>query len=217
MLETVPLHVVISSAMDATTAANPDSDAMLAELAALGMRAARVVTRMMEIEQAAAEIAASWLPESGRTEASLGEAIAAGQGVDSVTTAMAAAVPRVEVLALALDRVSRSVRRSLALMRRMQAGWPRAASPDDRAAMVRRQVARGVATLIRREADGEAAERLFDELAERIDDPALDNDILALPVEEIVRRISRDLGLADAHAAALETPSSSNATPTNTS
>jgi hypothetical protein len=209
MLETARPRVVISKAMDAPPP-DPTFDAMLGELAALGMRAARVLTRMMEIEQAAAEVAASWLPEMGQTAPSLGEAVAAGQGVDTMAAAMAEAVPRVEVLALALDRVSRSVRRSVALMRRMQAGWPCAA--DDRAAMVRRQVARGVAGLIRREAEGEAAERLFDELAERLDDPALEPDILALPVEEIVRRIGCDLGLAagglaaDAHEASFGTP-----------
>jgi hypothetical protein len=193
-LETVRPYIVFYSAMDATAAPTPDFHAMLTELANLGMRAARVVTRMMEIEQAAAEIAASALPEIGHTPASLAEAVAAGQDVDIVVAAMADAVPRVEVLALALDRVSRSVRRSVALMQRMQAGWPRAA--DDRSAMVRRQVARRVGELIRRGADGEAAERPFDELAERMDEPALESDILALPVDEIVRRISRDLGLA---------------------
>ena len=222
MLETAPPHGAISPVMDATAAPDPNFDATLTELAALGMRAARVVARMMEIEQAAAEIAASWLPERGHTAASLGEAVAAGQALDTVAAAMAPAVPRVEVLALALDRVSRSVRRSLALMRRMQAGWPRAASPDDRAAMVRRHVARRVADLIRRDNDGEAAERLFDELAERMDDPGLDQDFLALPVEEIVRRIGRDLGLAaDALAAEglpaeLEIPPSPNETPPDT-
>jgi hypothetical protein len=209
MLETTPLRVVICLAMDATAAPDTDFDATLAELAALGMRAARVVTRMMEIEQAAADIAASWLPEMGSTAASLAEAVAAGQGVDTLVAAMAEAVPRVEVLALALDRVSRSVRRSVALMRRMQAGWPRAASADDRAAMVRRQVGRRVGDMIRSATDGEAAERLFDELAERLDDPDLERDILALPVEEIVRRIGRDLGLAvAAHGVAVATPPS---------
>jgi hypothetical protein len=186
-----------ASDVDATTGV----DATLSELAALGMRAARVVTRMMEIEQAAAELAAAWLPETTNQAASLSDAITAGQGVDALNAAMAQAVPRVEVLALALDRVSRSVRRSLALMRRMQAGWPHAT--DDRSTMVRRQVARRVAGMIRRETDGEAAERLFDELAERMDDPALESDILALPVDEIVRRIGRDLGLANAGLAAV--------------
>jgi hypothetical protein len=123
--------------MDANAPPIPELDATLSELAALGMRAARVVTRMMEIEQAAADIVAGWLPEAGSVHASLGEAQAAGLGVDTAIAAMAQSVPRVESLARALDRLSRSVRRSVALMRRMQAGWPRAA--DDRTAMVRRR------------------------------------------------------------------------------
>jgi hypothetical protein len=60
--------------MDATATPEINVDATLSELAALGMRAARVVTRMMEIEQDAAEIAASGLPERGGTAGSLGEA-----------------------------------------------------------------------------------------------------------------------------------------------
>jgi hypothetical protein len=202
MLETVLPRVAIFPAMDATAA--PDPDPTLTELAALGLRAARVVTRMMEIEQAAADIAARWLPTAETSPASLSEAIAAGQDADALTLAMAQAVPRVEVLALALDRVTRSVRRSVALMRRLQAGWPRAAS-DDRGAMVRRQVARAVAETIRSHADDDAAERLFDELAARMDDPALLDEILTLPVDQVVRRICRDLGLA---AEALASPSS---------
>ena len=190
-LETVRPRVALSLAMDATAA----PDATLTELAALGLRAARVVTRMMEIEQAAAEIAASWLPTAQTPAASLSEAITAGQDADALALAMTQAVPRVEILALALDRVTRSVRRSIALMRRLQAGWPHAA-PDDRGAMVRRQVARAVAETIRGRADGEAAERLFDDLAERMDDPTLQDEILSLPVDQIVRRICRDLGLA---------------------
>ncbi len=182
--------------MDANAPPIPELDATLSELAALGMRAARVVTRMMEIEQAAADIVAGWLPEAGSVHASLGEAQAAGLGVDTAIAAMAQSVPRVESLARALDRLSRSVRRSVALMRRMQAGWPRAA--DDRTAMVRRQVARSVAEVIRREAEGDSAERLFDELAERLHDPAFVDEVLALPPEEVVRRVCRDLGLATA-------------------
>ena len=65
--------------------------------------------------------------------------------------------------------------------------------------MLRRQVARGVTSMIRHAAPGEenaeAAERLFDDLYERLEDPALADDLLTLPVEEIVRRICRDLGL----------------------
>ena len=167
---------------------------MLAELAGLGMRAARVVARMLEIEQAAADVVAGWLPAVGVEPASWTEAKVAGLGVDGVTELMAGAVPRVEALSRALDRVSRSVRRCVALRQRMAAGWPRSGA-DTRAAMVRRQVARGVSDAIRGEAEGEAAERLFDELHERLLDPELDEATLLLPVAEVVRRVCRDLGL----------------------
>jgi hypothetical protein len=192
--------MAISLAMDAT----PDPDATLTELAALGLRAARVVTRMMEIEQAAAEIVAGRLPEPGVEPASLAEATLAGHSVDGVAEAMTRSVPRVEILARALDRISRSVRHSIALMRRMQAGWPHRS--DNRAVMVRRQIGRAVAEVIRRESDGEAAERLFDELAERLDDPERQDAILALPVDQVVRRICRDLGLTAAALAPLAEP-----------
>ena len=167
---------------------------MLSELASLGMRAACVVTRLMEIELEAAEVVAIWLPRQHGDAATLGEAVAAGAAVDAVNAATAKAVPHTEVLARALDRVSRSVRRSIGLQQRIEAGWPRAGS-DDRTAMMRRQVARGVGEAIQREADGETAERLFDELAVRLDDPGLDAETLAMPIEAVVRRICHELGL----------------------
>ncbi len=188
--------MVISPAMNTKASPNPNLDAALTELVSLGMRAARVVTRMMEIEQQAAEVVASDLPVPGHQPASLSEAAASGQDVDAVTAAMAEAVPRVEGLARAFDRVSRSVRRTVALIQRMQAGWPHPSSADNRQAMLRRQVARAVAEVIQRESDGEAAERLFDDLAERLDDPGVAAEIDALPEREVVRRICRDLGLA---------------------
>ena len=178
--------------------APPTLDTTLTELASLGMRAARVVTRMMEIELQVAELVAGSLPEPGKEANSLGEAVAGGQAIDVANAAMAASVPRTEALALAHDRLARSVRRSVALLRRIEAGWPRAGSArdraDDRAAMVRRQVARGVGEAIRHQADGEAAERLFDELAERLDelDPA---ETGAMPVAEVIAKICRELGL----------------------
>ena len=91
--------VWFSAEMNAKALPNPDHEAMLSELAALGLRGARVVTRMMEIEQASADVVAAWLPEPGGFPEGLAEATAAGQAVDSVDAAMALAVPRVEVLA----------------------------------------------------------------------------------------------------------------------
>ena len=176
----------------------PTLDTTLTELASLGMRAARVVTRMMEIELQVAELVAGSLPEPGQEANSLGEAVAGGQAIDVANAAMAASVPRTELLALAHDRLARSVRRSVALLRRIEAGWPRAGSArdraDDRAAMVRRQVARGVGEAIRHQADGETAERLFDELAERLDELDL-AETGAMPVAEVIAKICRELGL----------------------
>ncbi len=186
--------------MNATPSLDSD-DAMLSELAALGMRAARVVTRMMEIEQLAAEAAAQWLPVPGSVPAASLEAVEAGRDADALAAVMEPAVKRIEMLARALDRVSRSVRRTVALRRRVAAGWPRAGLSDSRAAMVRRQVVRGVSEAIRHGTEGEAAERLFDELAVRLEEPAFEEHMLGLPVDEVVRLICRDLGVAFAAAA----------------
>ncbi len=186
--------------MDAT--APFDADAVLAEATTLTLGAMRVVSCMMQIEQKLAQAAAAWLPETGSTPASLAEAAATGQAIDDTTAAMAQAVPHTNTLARALDQLSRSLRRIIALKQRIQAGWPRARAADDRPAMLRRQVARGVTSRIRDAAPGEenaeAAERLFDDLYERLDDPAWADDLQSLPVEEVVRRICRDLGLVTA-------------------
>ena len=179
---------------------NPDPtpipDPALDELVAIGMRGARVVVCLMEIEQAAAQVVAGGLPKAGAEPASLSEAQTFGLSLDAVAEVMAAAVPRVAKLAHALERVSRLVRRAVALRQRMQAGWPRARMADDRPAMVRRQVKRGVAEVIRRVSDSEeTAERLFDDLYDRLEDPALEQALLDWPVVEIVRQICRELGL----------------------
>ncbi len=186
--------------MDAATPFDPD--AMLAEAATRTLRAIRVVSCMMEIEQKLALAASAWLPETDRTPASLAEAAEVGQAIDDTTAAMAQATPHVKGLSRALDGLTRSMRRLIALHQRVQAGWPRPRAADDRPAMLRRQVARGVTTMIRHAAPGEenaeAAERLFDDLYERLDDPAWADDLQSLPVEEVVRRICRDLGLVAA-------------------
>ncbi len=169
----------------------------LDELAALGMRVARAVTRLAEIETEAAEVLAADLPARGHRPGSVTEAAEAGLALDGAEAVLAKAGPRVAELARAFDRVSRSVRRTVALGKRLEAGWPVRAAADTRGAMVRRQVGQRVAEAIRQSATGEAAERLFDELAERLEDPALEAEIETLPVEAIVARVRRDLGLAE--------------------
>ena len=174
-----------------------DAVATVHELAAIGMRVARAVARLVEIETEAAEVVAADLPARGLRPAGLAEARDAGLALDMAETVLAKAGPRAAELALAFDRVSRSVRRAVALGKRLEAGWPVRETADTRAAMIRRQVAQGVTNAIRHAATGEAAERLFDELAEMLEEPALDAEIATMPVDVIVARIRRDLGLAE--------------------
>ena len=186
----------LSAGMKSQSAPNPMSDEMLSELAAIGMRMARVVVRLAEIEQLAVDIVTESLPQTGVEPGSLAEAQVAGASLDGLAQWMAGAVPRVDKLVRALERVSRSVRRCVALSKRIESGWPRVRSVDDRAAMVRRQVTRGVSEVIRRVSDSdEAAERLFDDLYVRLERPEMEQEMLDVPVAEIVRRVCRDLGL----------------------
>jgi hypothetical protein len=150
---------------------------------------------MMEIEQAAAELAFAWLPKPGAQPASLAEAVAAGEAIDTFNAMMAATTPRIELLARAEHRLSRSLRLTIALRRRLQTGWTGATAADTRAAMQRRQVERGVGDKIRREAAESEAEDLLAELEEKLLDPGLDEEIEATTVEQVVARICRDIGL----------------------
>ena len=104
-----------------------DPDALLAEAATLTMGAMRAVSCMIQIEQNIAKATAAWLPDSAGLPASLAEATASGQAIDDATAAMAQAVPHTSSLTRDLDRLSRSLRRIIALKQRLQAGWPRPA------------------------------------------------------------------------------------------
>jgi hypothetical protein len=186
-------------------------EARLDHLASLGERIADAVTRMIEIDRAMADIAFTWLPDPARPASTSSEAAAAVQKLAAVAAVLAAAVPRIEALALAYDRVSRSVRRTVALQRRLQTGWPRASSPDKaapdtRSAMQKRQVKNGVSEKIRCNAEEDAAEDLFAELDDHLGDPGLDAELQAFTVEQVVDRICRDIGLAAASCAPLTDP-----------
>jgi hypothetical protein len=174
---------------------SPDLDAALAELTDANTRAVNILTRMMEIEQAAAELAFAWLPKPGAEPASLAEAAAAGAAIDSFNTMMAATTQRIDLLARAEHRLSRSLRLTVALRRRLQSGWTGATAADTRAAMQRRQIKRGVADTIGREAAERETEDLFAELDEKLEDPGLDAEIEATSVEHVIARICRELGL----------------------
>jgi hypothetical protein len=189
---------------DPTRPASTDDSALrdaLMELVGLGVRIARVAAEAAEAEGRIVAIVAAGLPARVDIAGSLGEAQDSGFAVDTAEAALAQSTPRIATAAQAFERVSRAVRRTAALMQRIECGWPRHAGSDDRRAMARRQIARSVGEVIARQAHGEAAERLFDDLAERLDRLELDGG-LEQPVNIVVAEICRDLGLSLANPAA---------------
>jgi hypothetical protein len=169
----------------------------LRELVGLGVRIARVAAEAAEAEGRIVAIVVAGLPARVDGAGSMSEAQDAGYAVDSAEVALAQSVPRIAVAAQAFERVARAVRRTAALMQRIECGWPRHGGSDDRRAMARRQIARSVGEVIARQVRGEAAERLFDDLAERLDRLERDGG-LDQPVEVAVATICRDLGLVEA-------------------
>jgi hypothetical protein len=107
-------------------------------------------------------------------------------------------VARAQAISVAFARVSRSLRLTVLLAERLDRGWATRGVADDRFAMARRQIARGVEDAIGREADGERAEQLTETLAERLESLDVENELGERPVEEIIGEICRELGLAKA-------------------
>ena len=107
-------------------------------------------------------------------------------------------------LTIAFDRIARTIRRTIALARKLSD--PAQPSPTERAAAdaqqrrraARKQIIREVEDTIHREAHGSKAEAesLHAELYERLDTLDLDDDIDNLPIADIVAAIRRDLGIA---------------------
>ncbi len=167
------------------------------ELAGYGLRIARVAAEVAEVEGRVVALLATGLPdELRRCRRRCTRREMAGLAVDAADAALKQASPRIDVAGQTFERVSRAVRRTVALVQRIEAGWPRAVGLDDRRAMARRQVARGVGERIARHADGEAAERLFDDLNERLDAMEFGGD-LDQPVDEVIDAICRALGLPE--------------------
>ena len=191
--------------------ADPTLRDSLVDLVSLGVRIARVATEVAEVEGRVVALVAACLPESLQAPASLTEAQAAGAAVDSAEQALAHASTRIGVATQAFDRAARAVRRTVALIQRIDAGWPQGGS-DDHHTLVRRQVARGVAERIAQHHDGEAAERLFDDLADRLDALELDGG-LDRPAELIIADLCRELGMAGLGPVQLQRPARSIATP----
>ena len=106
----------------------------------------------------------------------------------AIERAEAAELP-VEKAAASYDRVTRSVRKSIWLVRKL------AAEPSERLA-ARKRIIRVVEDAIQCHADPFEADDLHEELRDRLDTPDLEHEIAARPVEDIITDITRDLGLA---------------------
>ena len=176
----------------ADRASQRDEDAqyyrqVLHELVEIGARLARAIDR-----QAAPESEA----EPGAAPGAAPEQ--AGQPAPAPTAA--------PDLTLAFDRIARTLRRTIALARKLSD--PAQPSPTERAAAdaqqrrraARKQIIREVEDTIHRDVHGPEAEAqaesLHAELYERLDTLDLDDDIDTLPIAEIIAAIRRDLGIA---------------------
>ena len=103
--------------------------------------------------------------------------------------------------AIAFDRIARTLRRTIALARKITEPAP--TGPTERAAeqahqrrlAARKRIVREVEDTIQRRADGAEAEALHAEFYERLDDPDLDDDLDEQPVADIIKAICRDLGI----------------------
>ena len=102
-----------------------------------------------------------------------------------------AVVPAAEA-AVAFERITRAVRRSILLAQKLDE--PARAPGADRWT-ARRRVIRAVEDAIQREADEGDSESLHAEFLDRLDGPDLEDDLGDRPVGEIIADICHDLGL----------------------
>jgi hypothetical protein len=103
------------------------------------------------------------------------------------------AAPRPD-LTIKFDRIARTVRRTVALARRLDEPVAEAGDEQRRVA-ARRRILRVVEDVIQREARGPEREKLEAELLERMDAPELDDEIDLRPTADIIADIVRDLEL----------------------
>ena len=169
----------------------------LAEVVQMSLIVARMVTRVAEGEIAMADAAAEIRAAEGASPmpASLAEAIEVDRAFAAAAEARHTVVARADVVTRAFARIARCIRLTVAQAERLDRGWARPTRSDDRRAMARRQIARGVADVIAREAEGERAERLTESLTERMESPDWEDEFEDRPAEEVIAIICRDLGL----------------------
>ena len=102
---------------------------------------------------------------------------------------------------IAFDRIARTLRRTIALARKLTDPTPlrpaerRAEHASERRLAARKQIIREVEDTIQRRSNGAEAENLHAEFYERLDDPDLDDDLDQRPVADIIKDICRDFGI----------------------
>jgi hypothetical protein len=117
--------------------------------------------------------------------------------VTSAPTPDPAAAPAPDP-AIAFDRIARTIRRTIALARKLAEPAPPspAAQAAERRVAARKRIIRDVEDTIQREAHGPEADALHAEFRERLDAPDLDDDLDHLPIADLIAAICRDLGIA---------------------
>jgi hypothetical protein len=186
-----------ASRPDQTAPAPPAFRDALRDLVQFGLRVAGMVAEVADAETALAKAAAQARVAEGVSPmaTSLAEAMEADRATAAAAEARHTVVARAEAVAAAFARVSRGIRLTILLAERLDRGWARGGRADDRQAMARRQIARGVADAIARAAEGERAAALTGRLTERLDAPDWENEFGDRSAEEIIAIICRDLGL----------------------
>ena len=116
------------------------------------------------------------------------------QGADLARQIHAEPTTKPTAKAQPFDKTARGVRRNIYLARLVTTP-PAAANPRPRAA-ARQQIIRQVEDVIQRQAEPGEEAAYEAELAERLADPDLDEDLTDRPLAEIITDITRDLGLA---------------------
>jgi hypothetical protein len=134
----------------------------------------QAVTAVVETDARLVAEVAKVLPKAeAPAPGSHGETMAVSHGFDSVDGMVALVLPRLIAAGPALERAARALRRTEALIARLQAGWPQRWGP----ATEERRAGPEPAKPSRPRADdgtgGDTRERLFDDLREEPDDSGL--------------------------------------------
>ncbi len=104
-------------------------------------------------------------------------------------------------LTIPFDRITRTIRRTIALARHIATNPPKARTATERTPIDRTQarekIIRGVEDAIEaRRGPKTDTETLYNELHERLLDDGIERDLRNRPIQEIIEELARDLGVA---------------------